>query len=131
MSIHNISTPRGQVIHVATKGGKVTAKLEWDRSFGPRYTKQFNAKQKFVDNEVLKHDAKYIPLRTGMLMHSGTLGTVVGSGLVQYIAPYSHHQYYNTAQTRWYDANRGAKWFERMKAIHKEDILRGAGKIKS
>lgn len=38
-------------------------------------------------------------------------------------------QYYGTADTRPYDANRGAHWFERMKVAEKEDILRGADKI--
>lgn len=33
------------------------------------------------------------------------------------------------SQARPYDARRGGKWFERMKAEEKEDILRGAEKI--
>ena len=37
--------------------------------------------------------------------------------------------YYGTADTRSYDANRGAHWFERTKVAEKEDILRGADKI--
>ena len=36
--------------------------------------------QKFVDNEVLKRCAKYIPFRTGALMNMGSMGTVMGSG---------------------------------------------------
>ena len=64
-----------------------------------------------------------------MLEKSGKLGTDVGSGEVDYIAPYAAMQYYQTADTRPYDANRGAHWFERMKVAEKEDILRGADKI--
>ena len=64
-----------------------------------------------------------------MLEKSGILGTVVGSGEVNYIAPYAAHQYYDTAEVRSYDANRGAKWFDRMKTAEKEDIFRGAEKI--
>ena len=60
---------------------------------------------------------------------SGKLGTDVGSGEVDYIAPYAAMQYYGTADTRPYDANRGAHWFERTKVAEKEDILRGADKI--
>ena len=60
---------------------------------------------------------------------SGKLGTEIGSGEVNYIAPYAAPQYYNTAESRPYDGNRGAKWFERMKTEEKDDILRGADKI--
>ena len=63
-----------------------------------------------------------------MLEKSGILGTVIGSGEVRYIAPYARRQYYHTAQSRSYDAHRGAKWFERMKPAHKADIQRAAEK---
>ena len=33
--------------------------------------------QKFIDNEVLKRCAKYLPFRTGALMNMGILGTVI------------------------------------------------------
>ena len=65
----------------------------------------------------------------GILIGTGKSGTVLGSGLVQYTAIYARWQYYRTSQTRPYDANRGGKWFERMKAAHKEDIMNGAKKI--
>ncbi|WP_242857184.1 hypothetical protein [Fusicatenibacter saccharivorans] len=70
-----------------------------------------------------------MPFQTGMLEKSGKLGTTVGSGLVEYIAPYARMQYYDTAQSRPYDANRGAKWFERMKVAEKREILDGAKKL--
>lgn len=64
-----------------------------------------------------------------MLDKSGILGTDVGSGEVNYIAPYAAAQYYRTSVSRPYDSQRGAKWFERMKIDHKDEILRGAKKI--
>ena len=70
-----------------------------------------------------------MPLQTGMLEKSGKLGTEIGSGEVNYIAPYAADQYYNTSETRPYDSNRGANWFERMKVDEKESILKGAEKI--
>ena len=70
-----------------------------------------------------------VPIKTGMLEKSGKLGTSIGSGEVNYIAKYAAVQYYATSDTRPYDANRGAHWFERMKVAEKEDILRGADKI--
>lgn len=90
---------------------------------------QFSRKQMFVDSEVLRRCSPRVPFKTGMLEKSGKLGTDVGSGEVDYIAPYAAMQYYETADTRPYDANRGAHWFERMKVAEKEDILRGADKI--
>ncbi len=86
----------------------------------------FSRKQKIVDSEVLRYCSPLVPLRTGMLEKSGTLGTVIGGGEVRYIAPHARHQYYQTAQSRSYDARRGGKWFERMKAGHKKDIQRAA-----
>ena len=67
--------------------------------------------------------------KLGFLKTSGKLGTSIGSGEVKYTAPYAAYQYYDTAETRSYDANRGAKWFERMKTSEKDDILRGMKQI--
>ena len=64
-----------------------------------------------------------------MLDKSGILGTQIGSGEVNWIAPYAAAQYYNTADSRSYDAQRGGRWFERMKADHRDEILRGAKKL--
>ncbi len=120
--IHRINTPRGTII----KTGKTTCELVWNPGSGQNKTNMFNRKQAIVDSEVLRYCSPLIPLRTSMLEKSGTLGTVIGSGLVQYIAPYARMQYYCTAQSRPYDARRGSKWFERMKTAHKKDIQRAA-----
>ena len=119
-----ISTPRGAIY--VTKGGN--AKLEWNGNFGQNRTKQFMTAQQFIDSEVLRLDAPYMPIQTGTLIKSGILGTVVGSGEVRYIAPYAAPQYYRTSDTRSYDAQRGAHWFERMKIDHRDEILRGAAR---
>lgn len=116
-----IETPRG----VLFTDGKTKAKLVWNQSFGPQRTERFSQAQRYVDSEVLQLDAPYMPIKTGMLIQSGTLGTVVGSGEVNYIAPYAAKQY-QTASSRSYDAQRGGQWFERMKIDHKDEILRGA-----
>jgi hypothetical protein len=57
-------------------------------------------------------------LQSGILKKSGTLGTEIGSGEVDWIAPYARKQYYDTPETRVYDPMRGSLWFERMKADH-------------
>ena len=124
-----IKTPRGQIIHTTAANGEVKAELVWNPNFAATRTKRFSRAQVFVDSEVLRYCSALIPFQTGMLDKSGKLGTVIGSGLVQYIAPYAAEQYYNTATSRSYDANRGAKWFERMKVSYKADILSGAQKL--
>ena len=60
------------------------------------------------------------------LIKSGQLGTVIGSGVLEYTAPYARRQYYENAGKS--GGNRGKLWFERMKAKDKEDILKGAKK---
>lgn len=126
MAIDKISTPRGSIVR--TENGGV--KLEWDPSFASRQNEQFSRKQKYVDSEVLRRCSPRVPLDTGMLEKSGKLGTVIGSGEVNYIVPYAAPQYYNTSESRSYDPNRGAKWFERMKVAEKEEILEGAKKVR-
>ena len=121
-----VDTPRGSVFATTTKNGKVKATLKWNQGFGKEYTGNFTRAQKFVDSEVLRFCSTRVPFQTGMLQKSGILGTEVGSGEVQYTASYSARQYYRTSDTRPYDANRGAHWFERGKATERERILQGA-----
>ena len=61
------------------------------------------------------------PRRTGMMIKSATLGTVIGSGSIEYLAPYARRQYYEHKSK--------ARWFEKMKASNKEAILKGAEQI--
>jgi hypothetical protein len=127
--IHKIETPRGEIIEVESKGGKIKAKLTWNPEFAVNRTENFNKAQIFVDSEVLRLCDQFIPFQTGKLKQSGTLGTEIGSGEIRYIAPYSAVQYYNTSKSRSYDPQRGSYWFERMKASYKDGILNGVKKI--
>ena len=125
MAVKRISTPQGAIV----QGAKGKARLEWNPSFAAQTNEKFSRMQKYVDSEVLRRCSPRVPLQTGMLEKSGKLGTTVGSGVVEYIAPYAAFQYYDTAQTRSYNPNRGGKWFERMKVAEKKEILDGAKKI--
>lgn len=120
MAFKPINSPRGSIIQ--GKNGKV--QLVWSSSCAPHLNKSLSSKQEIIDSEVLRRCAPMVPKRTGALEKSGTLGTVIGSGEVKYIAPYARPQYYNTSQTRSYDPRRGGMWFERMKAANKAAILR-------
>lgn len=106
------------------KTGKGSVRLSFSSSFPARMDQLLSKKQEIVDSEVLRLCAPLVPKRTGTLERSGTMGTVIGSGEVKYVAPYAKAQYYNTAQSRSYDPRRGGMWFERMKTAHKKEIER-------
>lgn len=126
MSPPRIDTPRGSII--ITKNGK--AELKFNTDFQPKWQKRFSDAQKWVDNEVLANCEKFIPLRTGMLIKSGILGTDAGSGSVQWIAPYARYQYYATRKPGSVTGLlRGPYWFERAKTIYKRSWIEGARRI--
>ena len=113
-----IKTPRGTIYTQGAKGGKVTARLEWNPGFEPSMEKGFENAQAFVDSECIRRMNPETPRRTGMLFKSATLGTVLGSGEIDQIAPYARRQYYEHKEKSY--------WFERMKNRHKDSILKGA-----
>ena len=106
--------------------------------------------QKLVDSECMRYMSDYMPRRqAGELEHMMVLSTVIGSGEIDTPGPYAHYLYEGilyvspTTGSAWAKRNeikaptgkeltyagapmRGKKWFERMKADHKEDILRAA-----
>ena len=116
-----ITTPRGSVFTVTGKNGSTMARLEWAPGFAEKKAASFSRAQAFVDSECLRYMNPLSPRRTGMMIKSGTLGTVLGSGSIEYLTPYARRQYY--------EHKTKAKWFERMKASHKDAIKKGAEKI--
>lgn len=78
--------------------------------------------QQIIDSEILRLCDPYVPFDTGMLKDSGILSTDIGSGVVVYDTPYARRQYYENKGS----GMRGRLWFERMKADHRDDILRTA-----
>lgn len=116
-----IIKPQGQIIASKSSGGKMTSRLVWNSGFQQKYTGGFNRKQAFIDNECIRRMNPETPRLTGVLIKSATLGTVIGSGEIQQIAPYARRQYYEHKEK--------SHWFERMKNRHKDSILRGAQQI--
>lgn len=114
--------------------------ITFDPNFTQNARKNFEQAQKYVDSEVLRLSDPYVPKRIGNLIKSGISGTVLGSGEVDYTAPYARWQYYNNAgrgkqgttkhNSHNYKCLRGKMWFERMKADHKKEILDGLQKFK-
>lgn len=109
---------------MTVRGPNGQIKLTWSNGAVPKINSVLSKKQEIIDSEVLRLCSPLVPFRTGALERSGTMGTVIGSGEVKYIAPYARSQYYRTAQTRSYDPRRGGMWFERMKTANKDQILR-------
>ena len=101
-----IETPRGVI--QTNENGK--AELIWNSGFGNEKSKQFSNAQKIIDSEVLRKCDPYVPMQTGSLKKSGILGTVVGSGVVEYIAPYARRQYYTGRPSKDRNANASLQW---------------------
>lgn len=77
--------------------------------------------QEFIDLECIRRMNPLTPRLTGVMIKSATLGTVIGSGQIEYLAPYARRQYYEHKTKK--------KWFETMKKGHKDAILKGAAKF--
>lgn len=106
--------------------------------------------QRLIDNECMRYMGSYMPRRqAGELEHMMALNTVIGTGQINIPGPYAH--YLNegilyvspTTGSSWAKKDevkvptdkeltyagapmRGKKFFDRMKADHKEDIRRSA-----
>ena len=79
-----ITTPRGSVYTSTNANGTVTAKLEWASGFAKKKAEGFSKAQQFVDSECLRYMNPLTPRRTGAMIKSATLGTVSGSGSIEY-----------------------------------------------
>ena len=122
-----IETPRGKVF--LNKAG-LKARLEWNDDFQPKHQARFTRAQKYVDSEVLRRSEPFVPLLTGMLIKTGILGTVQGSGVVEWLAPYAKPQYYSARKPGSQTGPlRGPHWFQRMKQVEGRDIVTGARRI--
>lgn len=106
--------------------------------------------QQLVDSEVMRYMSDYMPRRqAGELEHMMVMATVIGSGQIDIPGPYAHYLHEGilyvspTTGSSWAKKDeikvptdreltyagapmRGKKFFDRMKADHKDDILRAA-----
>lgn len=87
--------------------------------------------QQFIDTECLRLTNEKMPFDQHMLIESGQINTVIGSGELRYRTPYArrlyYHPEYNFSQEKNPEA--GAYAFERMKQQYGKRILAGAKKI--
>lgn len=106
--------------------------------------------QKVVDSECMRYMGPYMPRRqAGELERMMVMATVIGSGQIDIPGPYAHYLHegilYVSPSTGspWAKKGeikvskgkeltyagapmRGKKWFDRMKADHKDDVLNAA-----
>ena len=106
--------------------------------------------QKVIDSEAMRYMSPYMPRRqAGELEHMMVMSTVIGSGEINTPGPYAHYLHEGilyvspTNGSAWAKKNEikvptdrelkytgapicGKKWFDRMKADHKGDILEAA-----
>lgn len=81
--------------------------------------------QLYIDSEILRRSDPLVPFKTGMLKKSGTLATKLGTGLIQYNAPYAKMQYFRGKSSN----QRGRLWVRRMWTAQGKDVIRQAKKI--
>lgn len=86
---------------------------------------KINKAQKYIDSEILRRSDPLVPFRTGSLKRSGITGTKIGTGVIEYTAPYAKKQYFKGRAT----GQRGRYWVRRMWTSEKPDILGNAQKI--
>lgn len=122
------------IVEVDFNAAKVNARLTGNRKLA----------QMWLDNEVLKDSAPFVPRLTGALEQSGPRGTKIGSGEVLYQSPYARYQYYGkvmvgrapktvTNKDLQYSPQShplaGSFWFEQAKVFNKKKWIRGAKKL--
>lgn len=106
--------------------------------------------QKLIDSECMRYMGPYLPRRQkGELEHMMVMSTVIGTGQIDIPGPYAHYLHEGvlyvspTTGSSWAKKDevkiptgkeltyagapmRGKKFFDRMKADHKEDIRKSA-----
>jgi hypothetical protein len=86
--------------------------------------------QQWLDNEILKGTAPFVPRISGELERSGIEGTKIGSGQLVYNKVYAKKQYYgNFKHTTQPHSKATREWFEVSKAVNRAKWVRGVKKL--
>lgn len=103
--------------------------LVFSKNFESKSKKNFAQAQNYVDNEVLKYLPDYTPIAHKRFKNRGKMSKahkVDKPGLIINTEPKARREYYSNKG--FSGPNRGKYWLERMKADHKDDILKGLNK---
>lgn len=68
--------------------------FKWNPNFSSIRAERLNQAQMYVDSEAIRLMVPYTPMDNGPLAESVKIGTVIGSGKLQYKSPYARYQYY-------------------------------------
>ena len=101
-----IPNPKDSTLTAKRNNGTIRVKVNWNNP-GDRFAENIHNAQMFVDSETLRLCSPYMPIRSGTMIRSGILATNIGSGEVMWRTPYVRMQYYQTGESRVYDAQRG------------------------
>lgn len=121
-----LEMPKGTLSKIKNRHGTYSMKVEWAPGVEELLNKKLSNVQAVIDSEVLRLCDPYVPKETGILIRSGIMNTIGGSGEVVYETPYARKQYYIPMER---EGQRTSYWFEHMKANGgKEKILSVARK---
>ena len=103
--------------------------LEFAPDFTAKSQKQLDNAQDYIDSEVIKRLEDYTPIADHKYPNWGKMSRshkVETRGVIINTEPKARREYYiNKGFSSKDGHNRGKFWLERMKADHKDDILRG------
>lgn len=101
--------------------------LTFSRGFESDSQKKFAGAQERIDGECLRYLPDYTPIAMKRFKNRGKMSQahkVEKPGVIINTEPTAREEYYTNKGF----SGRGKLWFERMKADHKDDILRGLKK---
>lgn len=93
-----------------------------------KFSERFKKAQKGLDEDVLASCEPYVPRKTGALAASAARATRPGSGQVVWRTRYAGYQYWGRSYTHPGNPLASAQWFEKAKAVNKDDWIRAAQK---
>jgi len=96
------------------------------RDFAENVKEFFKTAQSYVDTQTIKYLENYTPIAQSRFRNAGKMSKshkTSSPGIIINTEPKARHEYYTNKG--FSGANRGKLWLERMKADHKEDILKG------
>lgn len=100
--------------------------LQFAPDFTAKSEKNFAQAQKYIDNEVVKRLEDYTPVAKEKYKNHGKMSKshkVQTPGVIINTEPKARREYY--VNKGFSGKLRGKFWLERMKANHKDDILKG------
>jgi hypothetical protein len=121
-----LETPRGAVITRSFSGGDMSAEVIFFPGALEKLKDQFHSAQAWLDNAILEDTAPYVPMITGALVQSGILGTVIGTGMIYYIAPYAKKVWErDTPPSKEAHPAASRRWIEPSKAANMDRWMAG------